>query len=58
MIRKMKQEELNEVMNIWLETNIKAHNFIPQKYWEDNFEFVKNLSHRQKYIFMKKIKIF
>ena len=54
MIRKMKQEELNEVMNIWLETNIKAHNFIPQKYWEDNFELVKKLISQAKiYIYEK-----
>ena len=54
MIRKMKQEELNEVMNIWLETNIKAHNFIPQKYWEDNFELVKKLiSQAEIYIYEK-----
>ena len=43
MIRKMNQEELNKVMNIWLETNIKAHNFIPAEYWENNFELVKGL---------------
>ncbi len=43
MIRKMNQEELNKVMDIWLETNIKAHNFIPAEYWENNFELVKGL---------------
>lgn len=42
-IRKMKQTEIDKIAEIWLDTNIKAHNFIPQKYWEDNFEVVKEL---------------
>lgn len=54
MIRKMNQEELNRVMNIWLETNIKAHNFIPAEYWENNFELVKSLiSQAEIYIYEK-----
>ena len=54
MIRKMNQEELNKVMDIWLETNIKAHKFNPQKYWKDNFELVKGLiSQAEIYIYEK-----
>ena len=54
MIRKMNQEELNRVMDIWLETNIKAHNFIPAEYWENNFELVKSLiSQAEIYIYEK-----
>ncbi len=54
MIRKMKHEELNRVMDIWLETNIKAHNFIPDEYWKDNFELVKGLiSQAEIYIYEK-----
>lgn len=54
MIRKMNQEELNRVMDIWLETNIKAHNFIPAEYWKDNFELVKGLiSQAEIYIYEK-----
>lgn len=54
MIRKMEERDLNRVMDIWLETNIKTHNFIPQKYWEDNFEFVKGLiSQAEIYIYEK-----
>lgn len=54
MIRKMKHEELNRVMDIWLETNIKAHNFIPAEYWKDNFELVKGLiSQAEIYIYEK-----
>ena len=29
------------VADIWLDTNIKAHNFIPAEYWKSNFRSVK-----------------
>lgn len=28
---------------IWLDTNIKAHDFIPIQYWQDNFNMVKDM---------------
>lgn len=43
MIRKLQVTDINKIAEIWLDTNIKAHNFIPQKYWKDNFEVVKEL---------------
>lgn len=42
MIRKLEIRDIDEVMNIWLNTNIKAHKFIDKAYWENNFESVKN----------------
>lgn len=42
MIRKFEIEDLDEVMNIWLETNIKTHTFVDKSYWENNFDDVKN----------------
>ena len=30
-------------MQIWLDTNIKAHSFISQNYWIENYENVKNI---------------
>ncbi len=33
--------DIDDVMNIWLKSNIYVHNFINQKYWYDNFGFVK-----------------
>lgn len=30
-------------MKIWLETNIKAHNFIDKSYWQENYEMVKEM---------------
>ena len=38
MIRSMKQSDLDPVALIWLDTNIKAHDFIPASYWRDHFE--------------------
>lgn len=30
-------------MQIWLDTNIKAHSFIPKDYWTGNYAMVKDL---------------
>ncbi len=43
MIRKFIKNDLNIVMKIWLETNIVAHNFIPEEYWTDNYAMVKDM---------------
>lgn len=32
-------------MEIWLNENIKAHNFIPEEYWKNNYEYVKEILH-------------
>lgn len=42
-IRKMKAEDLDVVMEIWLDTNMRAHNFISQSYWEDNVQSVRDM---------------
>ena len=42
MIRKLTEADLTAVIDIWLETNVKAHSFISEKYWQDNFEMVKS----------------
>lgn len=34
MIRKYAKQDLDAIINIWLEASIIAHNFIPKKYWE------------------------
>lgn len=41
MIRRLQKSDINKVADIWLDTNIKAHSFIPAQYWHDNFESVK-----------------
>ena len=43
MIKEFKIEHLEKVMEIWLETNINAHDFIEKEYWINNFDLVKKL---------------
>ncbi len=40
MIRKMNGADIPVVMEIWLETNIKAHDFISSEYWKKNYAAV------------------
>ncbi|MFC3931302.1 GNAT family N-acetyltransferase [Streptococcus dentapri] len=40
MIRTFTKNDLSSVMEIWLEANIRAHNFIPEKYWQENYSKV------------------
>lgn len=42
MIRTLQQKDIDKIMEIWLESTIKAHDFIPKKYWKDNYNAVKN----------------
>lgn len=42
-IRAFKKSDLPVVMQIWLETNIKAHNFIPKEYWTGNYSIVEKV---------------
>lgn len=41
MIRRLEKEDIDNVMQIWIEENIKAHNFIKKEYWENNYVHVK-----------------
>ena len=40
-IRKFTTDDMERVMEIWLNGNLEAHAFIPRKYWESNAEAVK-----------------
>ncbi|WGX75201.1 GNAT family N-acetyltransferase [Paraclostridium bifermentans] len=42
MIRKLKNTDIDKLMDIWLESTVKAHNFIPIKYWQNNYKVVKD----------------
>ncbi|MBU3143773.1 N-acetyltransferase [Clostridium sp. CF012] len=42
MIKQLENFEIEEVMEIWVKTNITAHSFIPEKYWIDNYNVVKD----------------
>ena len=43
MIRKMQNVDINKVADIWLKTNLEAHDFIPGQYWTSNYEAVKKM---------------
>lgn len=52
MIRKLQETDLDKVADIWLMTNMSAHNFIDAKYWLNNFIAVKKmLSQAEIYIY-------
>lgn len=43
MIRTFRESDLPAVMKIWLDTNIKTHNFISEDYWRNNYDMVKEV---------------
>lgn len=43
MIRKLKKADINRVTGLWLDTNLKAHEFIPFQYWKNNYDAVKEM---------------
>ena len=42
MIKKLDVSKIDDIMKIWIEENIKSHDFISEEYWESNYEYVKN----------------
>lgn len=58
MIRKFEKNDINAVMQIWENENIKAHKFIPEEYLESNYNFVKeSLPNAEIYVYIIKEKI-
>ncbi len=43
MIRKFEKNDIHSVMQIWKNENIKAHKFIEKEYWENNYNYVKEI---------------
>ena len=43
MIRNFKNSDLSSIMQIWLTSNTEVHNFVPEKYWTDHVEMVKEM---------------
>lgn len=41
MIREFRNQDLDRIMELWLNTNISAHNFIKEEYWKSNLDEVK-----------------
>ena len=50
MIRRMQRADIDRVADIWLDTNIRAHNFISKQYWQKIKE--------RKYLYHKKYTLF
>lgn len=58
MIRELQEEDINRVADIWLNTNIKAHDFVPAQYWKSNFDMVKEmLQQAEVYVYENEKKI-
>lgn len=54
MIREMQKKDLERVAGIWLDTNLKAHDFIEAEYWTGNFAMVKEMfRHAEIYVYEK-----
>ena len=43
MIRKFRENDLPSIMQIGFDSIVEVHSFIPEKYWMDNFEMVKDI---------------
>jgi len=43
MVRNLENKDIDKIMEIWLRSTIKAHNFIEQEYWEKNYNTVKDI---------------
>lgn len=43
MIRNFRIEDMDQIMQLWLDTNIRAHQFIDSSYWNDNYEAVREM---------------
>jgi len=43
MIREYTNEDLDFILNIWLQASVKAHDFVDQGYWESQVENMRNI---------------
>lgn len=54
MIRELKKEDIDQVMEIWLNENIKAHDFIDADCWKQHFDEVKQqIKQAEVYVYEK-----
>lgn len=42
MIKELDVSKIDNIMKIWIEENIKAHDFISEEYWKNNYDYVKS----------------
>jgi len=43
MIRNPENKDIDKIMDIWLKSTIKAHDFISEEYWENSYNTVKDV---------------
>lgn len=43
MIRNLNSTDIDNIMDIWIKSTIKAHYFISEEYWQNNYNIVKNI---------------
>ena len=41
MIEELNKKDINQIMDIWLKENKRTHSYIPETYWDNHFEEVK-----------------
>lgn len=51
----MQANEIESVMSIWLESTIKAHDFIDKAYWQSHYDLVKDeyIPNGETYVFLE-----
>lgn len=58
MIRKFIVSDLDQIINIWLECNLKAHSFIPAAFWKNHINLLREaLPQAEVFIYQKDTKI-
>ena len=43
MIRNLENKDIDKIMDIWLKSTIKAHDFISEEYWKNSYNTVKDV---------------
>ena len=43
MIRNLENKDIDKIMDIWLKSTIKAHDFISEEYWKNSYTTVKDV---------------
>ena len=43
MIRQYKLEDIEQILDIWLQASIKAHSFVAQEFWESQVSNMRNI---------------
>ncbi len=55
MIRLFNLDDLDNIMKIWLDSNLEVHNYIDKNYFISNYEYAKEEMKKVIFLFMKKI---